>query len=130
FYAPLISALAWISPRAGAPWHSPYPIGKHHKEVELYGLARTIYKNSLASYLLICQALMYADFEGALTSLRIPTLLIAAERDGIYPLSVAKTMHEKIPDSTLRVVPNANHVLPLNNPKETTEAILNFLNVT
>lgn len=127
FYAPFISALAFISPRAGAPWHSPYPAGKQHKEVELYGLARTIYKNSLASYLLICQALMYADFEEALAKLRMPTLLIAAERDGIYPLSIAKAMHEKIPGSVLRVVPDANHVLPLNRPQEVVQFIKEFL---
>jgi len=126
-YAPFITALALISPKARKPWHSPYPRGKHHQEVEVYGLARTIYKNSLASYLLISKTLIHIDFEGALPEVNLPTLLVAGEKDGIYPASVAGVMREKMPDATLKVIPGANHVLPLNNPKEVAEAILQFL---
>jgi sigma-B regulation protein RsbQ len=129
FYSALVNVAAILSPRAGAPWHSPYPLGKHHEEIELWGLTRTIYKNSLCSYLLICKSLMNIHFEPLLKNLRMPVLLIAAERDGIYPLAVSQTMHDKIPTSTLKIVPNANHVLPLNNPSEVVASIKEFLTV-
>jgi len=126
-YAPFIAFFSLISPPAPAPWHSPYPPGKHHQEVELYGLVRTMYHNSLASYLRISQMLMRVNFESQLAEVKMPTLLIAAENDGIYPLKVAKVMGEKIPNAKLVVVAGANHVLPLNQPAEVVEAIEAFI---
>ena len=128
-YAPFIAAFSLISPPAPAPWHSPYPAGKHHEEVEVYGLVRTMYHNSLASYLRISQMLMRVNFESRLKDIRMPTLLIAAENDGIYPLKVAQVMSEKIPDAKLVVVAGANHVLPLNRPAKVVEAIEAFIKI-
>lgn len=128
-YAPFIALFSLISPPAPGAWHSPYPPGKHHKEVELYGLVRTMYHNSLASYLRISQMLIRVNFEPQLKDIRMPTLLIAAEKDGIYPLRVAQVMSKKIPDAKLVVVAGANHVLPLNRPADVVEAVEAFIKI-
>lgn len=116
-----------LSPRARGPWHSPYPKGKVHKEIEAYGLVRTLYHNSLRSYLLMSRAYTESQLDHDVSRLAMPTLIIAAENDGIYPLDISKTLHALIPRSQLRVVPNANHVLPLNRPQEVAALILEFL---
>ena len=123
----VLAALSLISPSPTRGWHSPYPPGKHHKEIEMWGLLRTIYHNSLRSYLSVSKGLVELDMESRLAELRLPTLLVAAERDGIYPLAISKRMHELIAGSQLAVVPGANHVLPLNRPAETAEHVKNFL---
>lgn len=119
-----------ISPRAGKPWHSPYPPGKHHKEIEVRGLARTMYHNSLASYLYFSRELLRVDLGDSLARIQAPTLLVVGEEDGIYPVAISQAMHEKIPNSTLVIIPNANHVLPLNNAADVVDSMLKFLTVT
>ncbi|MEK7109254.1 MAG: alpha/beta hydrolase [Patescibacteria group bacterium] len=116
-----------LSPRAGKPWHSPYPPGKHHQEVEVRGLARTMWHNSLASYLYFSRELLRVDLGESLAQIKAPTLLIVGDKDGIYPLATSQTMHAKIAGSVLKVIPGANHVLPLNRPRDTALAMLEFL---
>ena len=123
----VISIGSMISPPHLGPWHSTYPKGKHHKEYEPYGLARTIVRNSLRSYLLVGRELMNSHLEDRLGELAVPTLLVAGENDSIYPSAVSKKMHEKIPDSRLEIVPGANHVLILNNVDETAGHIIDFV---
>ena len=122
----LIAIGAWLSPKAIAIWHSTYPVGKFHKEYELWGLARTIYHNSLRSYLLTLQQLASVNLKDEIRKLRIPTLIVAGEKDGIYPTALSQYMHEHIAGSTLAVVKNANHVLILNNPREVVDLIIPF----
>lgn len=108
-------------------WHSPYPPGKHHKEFELYGLVRTMFYNSLRSYLYLSRALITVDLHDKLKHITIPTLLIAGEDDGIFPVHISKKMHQEIPAANLVVLQKTNHVSILNNPQEVAYAILHFL---
>jgi 3-oxoadipate enol-lactonase len=123
----VISVGAFISPPPLKRWHSPYPVGKHHKEVELYGLLRTCVYNSFRSYLYTSRELVNLDLSDALQKISVPTLLIAGEKDGIFPLSISGEMHRRIPHSTLTVLPNTNHVSILNNPSGVSDAILSFI---
>ena len=122
-----ISIGAFFSLPHMAPWHSTYPRDRHHKEYEPWGLVRTIMRNSLRSYLLVGRALMNIDLEHRLAEIKVPTLLVAGERDSIYPRAVSERMHEKIPNSSLQVIPGANHVLILNNIDETAQHIIEFV---
>lgn len=123
-----LSVGAVVRFRKAGKWHSPYPQGKFHKEVEWYGLMRTMYHNSMRSYLLLLKTFLKADLREGLASVHTPTLLIiAGEKDGIYPLSVSKTIQEELPGARLAVIPNANHVTILNNPAEVAAAIKEFL---
>ncbi|HVM73986.1 MAG TPA: alpha/beta hydrolase [Candidatus Paceibacterota bacterium] len=123
----IISLGAFVSHPHLGEWHSTYPKGKHHKEYELWGLARTIMRNSLRSYLLVSRELMSIDLEHRLAEITVPTLLLVGEKDSIYPLVISQQMHKKIPNSRLEVVPGANHVLILNNIEETAGHIIDFV---
>jgi len=118
---------AFISPPHPGPWHSTYPRGKFNREYELWGLARTIIRNSLRSYLLVGRELMNIDLESRLAEIKVPTLIVVGEIDSIYPREISKKMHEKIQGSELKIVPGANHVLILNNIEETAGHIVDFV---
>jgi pimeloyl-ACP methyl ester carboxylesterase len=57
----------------------------------------------------------------------LPVLIVAGESDQIIPLTEATRMHEAIPGSALRVVPNAGHLPPVEQPGYTTRIIQEFL---
>ena len=123
----VISVGGFISPPPYKKWHSPYPEGKYHKEFDAYGLARTMFYNSMRSYLYTSYELINIDLSARLENIKVPTLLIASEHDGIFPLSIQKEMHERISDSKLVVLPDTNHVSVLNNPRSVALAIADFL---
>lgn len=119
-----------LSLPARKPWHSPYPPGKHHQDYEWFGLARTIWHNSLRSYAQTSKQIENFNILEQLPKIKVPTLIIAGEKDSIYPLPLSRTLHQEIPNSKLEVIKNANHVLPMNNPKEVTALISRFLKAT
>jgi pimeloyl-ACP methyl ester carboxylesterase len=123
----IIALGALMSPPPMKPWHSKYPKGKVHREYEPWGLVRTIAHNSLASYLGVGNALMSIDLEHRLREVEVPTLLVVGEKDSIYPVHMSETMHRHIPDSRLKIVPDANHVLILNEPEKTAQHLIAFL---
>lgn len=124
--AGLMLAAAFSFGRADS-WHSLYPAGKQHKEIEWWGLLRTLWHNTVRSYALTCLTLLAVDLADSLSSIVVPTLLIAAENDGVYPAEASRAMQTEMPNAKLFVVPGANHVLPLNEPGAVTAAIKNFL---
>jgi len=55
------------------------------------------------------------------------TLLITSSHDRIMPQSVMEEMHEKIPNSTLKVVDKAGHSSPVSRAPEINKMIIEFL---
>lgn len=82
---------------------------------------------SLHSYLLICDQLLQFDASSLLKKIKIPTLVISGKRDRIFPLRIAKELSERILHAKLISVPNANHIIVINNPTELTNEIHKFL---
>ena len=56
------------------------------------------------------------DTTDVLTRINVPTLLLVGEDDTLTPPSVMRSMHNQIPGSELRVIPNAGHASNLENP--------------
>ena len=67
------------------------------------------------------------DLTPYLPKIKIPTLLVWAEKDSIIPLSDAQRMNRLIPNAKLIVVPGAGHKLPYEMPHVFLEKILPFL---
>jgi 3-oxoadipate enol-lactonase len=57
----------------------------------------------------------------------LPTLVLVGADDGLTPPELARTMAQAIPGARLVVVPNAAHLPPLEQPKEVTERLREFL---
>ena len=61
-----------------------------------------------------------------LSSIKVPTLLMAGEYDEARP-STVKYFQSLIPDSEFKMIPNAGHATIIDNKKETNQTIRTFL---
>lgn len=66
------------------------------------------------------------DTTSFLPSIRVPSLILVGEYDGITPPSAAKAMHQRIPDSEMAIIPNAGHLSNLENSLPFNSRLLEF----
>lgn len=105
-------------------------IGEINDHKHLPELLRRI-KQTAPHVILTClREILKLDQEQILKHIRAPTLLIAGEKDWQTPPSIAKEMHQKIPQSKLSIIPKADHNTPLSHPKEIIQEIESFLEET
>jgi len=80
-------------------------------------LRRTVLANDPASYVATCAAIAAVDYLEALHTLRLPTLVIAGERDLGAPPAMSRAIADRIPGATLVVLPGASHLGPIESPE-------------
>jgi pimeloyl-ACP methyl ester carboxylesterase len=68
------------------------------------------------------------DTTQVLTSINVPTCIIAGEYDKLAPPSSAQAMHKTIVGSELHILSNAGHMSNLENSKKFNEILIAFLN--
>src|SRR5688572_4289160 len=64
-----------------------------------------------------------------LPEINIPVLIMVGKEDKITPIAAARQMHEKILNSTLKIIQHAGHLSNLENPPEFNFQLLKFLEV-
>lgn len=71
----------------------------------------------------------YAAFDATswLHNLRVPTLIITGEKDGVIPPAQQELLHQLIPGSTLWTVPRGSHCPQMDFPESVTQRIEGFL---
>lgn len=62
-----------------------------------------------------------------LKEIEVPTLIIHGADDQIIPLSEAESMHASIPDSALKIIPGAGHLLNLEQPRLFNQTVQRFI---
>ena len=62
-----------------------------------------------------------------LNQIKNKTLLIAGSHDRLTPRSVMIEIHERIPNSTLKIIDKAGHFMTLSMASEVNQIILDFL---
>lgn len=62
-----------------------------------------------------------------LAHLRMPVLVMHGDKDRVLPPMNGKRLAARIPGAELVMIPNAGHMLTSDAPRETIDAILNFL---
>lgn len=67
------------------------------------------------------------DYSSDLASIDIPTLVIVGEHDAISPVVEMTAIALRMPQAELRVIPNAGHMAPLENPAAVSGAVDAFL---
>jgi len=67
------------------------------------------------------------DRRGELSKIRVPTLVVVGDEDGIAPPTEAQAIADAISDSRFAVIPQAGHMAPWENPEMVNAAILDFL---
>lgn len=67
------------------------------------------------------------DANKLLDQIKVPTLVVEGANDTIFPPEIAHYLHKRIKKSELDIIPNANHILVLNNPQDLEKSIEGFL---
>jgi len=71
----------------------------------------------------------FASFDGTriLRTIRKPVLIIHGKEDTVFKIPVAKKIKRLVKGSKLNIIPSANHILVINNPKILETEIFNFI---
>jgi pimeloyl-ACP methyl ester carboxylesterase len=67
------------------------------------------------------------DMMGSISSIKAPTVVFCGEEDELTPLRYAQYLNDHILGSELVVIPEAGHMVMLEKPKMTAEALREFL---
>ena len=68
-----------------------------------------------------------ADQQNTIQSIKIPVLIMCGSEDKLCPVERHEMMHNMISDSDLKIINNAGHMPTLEQPRETTEVLKEWL---
>ena len=78
----------------------------------------TFLRNDVAAYAQTCRMLGACDLRAGLASITAPTAILVGEEDYATPPAMAEALHKAIAGSSLKVLPDARHLTPLERPDE------------
>lgn len=79
------------------------------------------------SFIRLSKSAKKFDRTDVLDTINVPTLVLCGEKDIITPAALMKKMAEKIPDSTILIIPETGHAAFLEKPSEFITAITGFV---
>ena len=98
-----------------ARWFSAGFAAAHPEIVE--ACVQVFLQNELDAYVETCRMLGRFDKRDALPGLRAPTRIVVGSEDYATPLAMAEAMQAAIPGSSLKVLPGAAHLTPVECPE-------------
>ena len=78
-------------------------------------------------YAAACLAIRDMDLRGVIGGIHTPTLIVAGEEDPATPLEMAQEIEARIPGAELTVIPEAAHLLAVEQPDAVNEILIGFL---
>lgn len=123
----LYYALSKVPLRLGKPGQPFLAQFKGTETIDLRRFASDVFNTTARSYVGICSNLFSFNALKYLKKISCPTLIIHGTDDIIFPMESAKKLHRYIKNSQLVFIPEANHILVLNNPEEINMHIHAFL---
>lgn len=75
----------------------------------------------------LCDAFLTLDLTARLHEIRVPTLVIAAEKDALKPLHYSREIASSIPNARLEVIPDAAHAVVVEDPHSVNALLLDWL---
>lgn len=141
FYAPYIGkhsvtkvlvkkmfhVLGRYAPKLHFSGHVPAAKYKGTSEYDIPRMLSDITHVSLHSYFLTCAQITAFNGSYLLKKIQIPTLIIQGEKDTVFPPRMAEALQSRIKNSTIEFVPDATHILVINNPISVAVSIERFL---
>lgn len=73
------------------------------------------------------QAMATFDEKARVASIKVPTLIVQAMDDQVVDASHGRILRQSIPGAVIRILPETGHMVPLERPKETVEAVAGFV---
>ena len=102
-------------------------IGDVNNKIAYDKLVKSISILHKNSYLKTIDASMKTEHRHVFETINIPTLILVGELDTLTPPSMAKEIKKKIPNSLIKVIPNAGHLINIEQPKLFNNYLLSFL---
>lgn len=106
-------------------WFTPRTSAERPEIVD--GFRTMLLRTPAGGYAAGCRAVRDADLRGTDAAIRCPALVVSGAADAVTPPSAGSAMHEAIPGAQMRVVEGASHILPVERPDATADAIRAFL---
>ncbi len=82
---------------------------------------------SVEGYVNCIEAIRRLNYLNRLSEIRIPTLILVGEDDPGTPVAASEAIHQRIPGSTLRIIPSARHLSNVEQPEIFNQHLLEFL---
>jgi 3-oxoadipate enol-lactonase len=95
--------------------------------VELERVLRMILDTPPHGYAACCAAIRDMDLRELITAIRVPTLVIVGEDDPATPPEKAEEIHRRIPGAQLEVLPDAAHLLNIEQDVVFDAALMSLL---
>jgi pimeloyl-ACP methyl ester carboxylesterase len=67
------------------------------------------------------------DLSGLLSQIDVPTMVVAGREDKLIPATQSRAMADAIPGAHFTVIPEAGHLVPMEQPVATGRVITEFL---
>jgi 3-oxoadipate enol-lactonase len=106
-------------------WFTP-PFRAEHPEV-VDRIRAMLRPTDVRGYVGAIRAIGYVDLREAIGAIGCPTLILVGEEDHGTDLTMADTMHDRIPGSQLAILPKAAHCSCVEAADAFTRAVLAFL---
>ena len=90
-------------------------------------LSEIFVANDFECYAASCALLGDADLRSHLPGFHMPVAIVAGEEDFATPVAMSKYLHEKIPQSSLTVLPQARHLTPVEHPDKIASELLSLM---
>lgn len=127
FFEEFINLLLKVVPDIKKSGRADYTKFVGTSDLNLKRILSDILHTSLKSYLLISNNLVNLDAQNLLDKILVPTLVIQGENDTIFPPKIAQYLSKRIKNSQLELIEGANHIIVINNPKDLSKTINEFL---
>jgi 3-oxoadipate enol-lactonase len=106
-------------------WFTPAFLRQNSPVVKL--IREQILTTPVAGYIGCAEAIRRLNYLDRISGMKTPTLIIVGEDDPGTPVSASEAMHERIPGSTLVVLPSARHLSNVEQTDPFNAALLKFL---
>lgn len=114
-----------FSSKAGS--HIDYAKYSNIRDWDIKLIIVDILNTGLRVYLYCLQQIYKSDYDTYWSDIRIPVLIIHGKNDTVIPVENAVIMAQRIENSRLILMDNANHLFVINNITEALEVIENFI---
>jgi pimeloyl-ACP methyl ester carboxylesterase len=102
----------------GKPGHMQMDKFRDTRDLDPRRILNDIFYTTAQSFVSLYSNLFLFNGRKLLKNINCPTLIIHGEKDTFFSPKVAVKLHKYIKNSKLILLPNANHILVLNDPEE------------
>ena len=106
-------------------WFTPPYLAQNPPVVDI--VRRHILKTPVDGYIGCSEAIRHLNYLDRLSEIKIPTLIMVGEDDPGTPVDASRAMHDRIPNSTLTVLPSAAHLSNIEQTERFNHALMKFL---